>query len=355
MNSSGKRFLLAMLVYASAFLLVTAAGLIVLRGFLTEYEYTRPNTVVAEFMNGLELDGIREAARGTVESLNTTLMPEDECYNYLLTKLRESRCAKASGECSAEKCVYYLQNGNLTLGRMVLSAGEKTRFGFSSWSVTRLELELDKLCGEKTLTVPDDYTLSCAGELMRVGEEQRFSLLEEFYDDGEISSLPYLVTYGTGKYLIEPEISVTRPDGEAYTGDFSEESFADNCTEEEKAALRDFVERFLTAYIRYSSNADRNIENNFYALSSLIVPGSQLQARMRTAMEGLIWSNSYGDSLSGIDYGVIMKLGGGNYFCVLQYSVDTYGGRGLVTTHNDIKLIVSETEAGLLALSMYSF
>ena len=95
------------------------------------------------------------------------------------------------------------------------------------------------------------------------------------------------------------------------------ESFADNCTEEEKTALRDFVERFLTAYIRYSSNADRNIENNFYALSSLIVPGSQLQARMRTAMEGLIWSNSYGDSLSGIDYGVIMKLGGGNYLCVL--------------------------------------
>lgn len=85
--------------------------------------------------------------------------------------------------------------------------------------------------------------------LPKVSDEQRFSLLEEFYDDGEIS-LPYLVTYSTGKYLIEPEISVTRPDGEAYTGDFSEESFADNCTEEEKAALRDFVERFLTAYIR---------------------------------------------------------------------------------------------------------
>ena len=57
-----------------------------------------------------------------------------------------------------------------------------------------MEISADKTFGTceycgSTMTLP------------KVSDEQRFSLLEEFYDDGEIS-LPYLVTYSTGKYLI---------------------------------------------------------------------------------------------------------------------------------------------------------
>ena len=354
MNGSKKRFLLGMLIYAAIFALIAGAGLVLLRMYLAEYEQTRPNTVAADFMKKLEVDDIRGAACATVDSLNTTLMSEEDCYKFLLGKLRESRASKAADESDGEKCVYYFQNGDMTLGRMTLTAGAETRFGFTQWNVALLELDLEQLCGETTVTVPNDYTVSCSGELMQSDERQRFALLDEFYDDGELS-LPYLVSYSTGRYLEEPEIQVLKPDGQVYTGDFSEESFADNCTDEEKAVLEEFTEKFLTAYIRYSSNSDRNLSTNFAQLSELIVPYSRLQERMRTAMDGLIWANSYGDSLSGIEYGTMMNLGGGNYLCVLEYSVDTYGGRGLVTTHNNIKLIVSDNGSGPLALSMYSF
>ena len=355
MKKSNRRFLLGMLIYAIVFITFAAAALCVLDMYLTEYEQTRPNNVITRYMSGITEESIRSAAKDTVDSLNHALMSEDECYKFLYEQIDGAQTAKATTESNAEQTVYYVQRDGRTLGRIVLTASGKTRFGFPNWRVGSAEFDFEQFCGEKSVTVPENYSVSCGGtELERGTERRELELLHEFYGYGQLD-LPYLVDYSTGRYIKEPELTVLKPDGTQYTGDYSEASFTDNCTDEQKAAVQSFVEQFLTAYIKYTSNVDKNAANNFNVLAQYIVPGSMLYERLYGAMTGLTWANSFGDTLSGIEYSSIMDVGSGYYVCVLEYDVDTYGGRGLVTTHNNIKLLLTQSDSGLLAQVMYSF
>lgn len=354
MKKTKKSFFKIMLIYGAILAAIILVGLLVLLMFTADYENTRPNTVITNYIQSLDADDMRSIAGNTVSKLNHSLMSEDECYNYIRQILEHFQLSRAVNESDSQNMVYYIQTDNITLGRILLQGAGNTLFGFQAQTVSQAEFDFSPLCGETTVCVPENWTVSCQGELTRENEKVPYQLLEEFYDDEDLT-LPHLVEYSTGLYLEEPQLLIQDPAGNSYEH-VDEAMFYDNCTQQQKEEISQFAEEFLLAYVRYSSNSNRNVSGNYFALEKLMVMGSTLQKRMRYAVAGLGWASSNGDELSGIEYNHYMDLGGGSYLCDLTYTVDTLGSAGLVTTNNKLKLIIVQNpDGGYLAQAMSSY
>ena len=181
----------------------------------------------------------------------------------------------------------------------------------------------------------------------------QYQVLEEFYDDAEYS-LPHLITYDTGLYMLDLNVQYFDPQGRE-VAEPSEDLFANNCSEAEVAAVTGLAYQFVDAYIAYSSNSNQNTSGNYYRLVNLIVEGSTLQKRMRYAVDGLSWASSMGDELQSIDFHHVMNLGNGYYLCDLTYYNNTIGRKGLVTTENNLKLTLVGDLDSMLVTAMSSY
>lgn len=345
---------LVMLIYALVFLLLAAAGLQYLTKYLTAYEASRPPVVVERYLAAMTDADVDALSRETVSALNTELMPEEDCRALIRELVYSAAPVRSRG--AGDELSYVLRADGVTLGRLRLKDTGNGEYGLPDYAVEPCDFDFSFLCSSRQITVPEDWTVRCNGVVLgpeRVVKDQiPFALLAEFYDDDALP-LPHMLTYDTGLYLTEPEILVTDPAGQPEE-ELSEERFTDNCSPEDREALIELADRFVRAYILYSSNVDGNYSGNYFRLAKMIVPGSTLQKRMRYAVAGLGWAGSRGEDLKSITYHHFMDLGGGYYLCDLSYENESRGTRGWVATTNNIKLIMVRGEE-LLVTAMRSY
>lgn len=351
-----KKFALGMFIYALVLAVAIIAGLFALTLFVADYESSRPLTVVKAFVNKAGDSAMNILAQPTNDTLNHNLMSEEDSLALMREAIRSARIVYDAKASSADKEVYYLKDGDTLIGSIVLTPQEKSYFGFTHYSVLPYGFDLSYLTAEKTITVPAEYKVYCDGlELTEndiVERDIHYALLDEFY--GSIKGLPTMVTYTTGTYLREPEFVVKDTDGKLVE-DLSEESYIDNCSDEQKELLSAASRAFVEAYITYSSNVNRNTSGNYFRLENLMVMGSELQKRMRYAVAGLGFSSSMGDELVGIEYHNFMALDNEIYIVDLTYTVDTIGQDGHVVTDNNLKLSFDNSSGTLLVSAMSSY
>lgn len=349
MKPSARRLLRGMLLYALLFAAALVFLLDRLDARLAAFEASRPENVIARYLETLPDGEIDAWTADTVAALNTRLMPEAECRERLRAAVRQAECLR-SGETS-----FVLADGDRALVRLRLEPDGEGPYGLTQYRVTASDIDFSPLCHSAQAVVPADWTVLCGG--VPLGEDCvaaadiPYALLKEFYDSEELA-LPYLRRYDTGLLLTEPKLSFL--DGEGRAAEPDEERFADNCPADEAAEMADFSELFLRRYITYASNATQNIAGNYQRLEELMVMGSTLQKRMRYAVAGLTWSSSRRDTLQEIEIRHLMKLGEGLYLCDLGYTVETVGQRGAVLTQNNLKLIASRADDGRLLMAAMS-
>ncbi len=356
MTKRRSRLPLVMLIIAVLFLAATAAALQQFYKYLAAYEESRPAGVVDRYLAAMTDADVDTLSRDTVSALNPDLMPEEDSFAMIRELVYSASPVRSRSAGDGDDLYYLLRADGVTLGKLRLTDQGDGAFGFPNYTVTPCDFDFSFLCSSKEVTVPESWTVLCNGVALGpdriVKDSIPFALLEEFYGD-EALSLPCMCTYNTGLYLVEPEIRVTDPSGET-VDTLTEERFTDNCSPEDREELTELADRFLRAYILYSSNVDGNYSGNYFRMAEMIVPGSTLQKRMRYAVAGLTWAGSRGEELQSVEYRHFMDLGNGYYLCDLSYDNASLGVRGWVTTTNNLKLVMVRGEK-LLVTAMSSY
>ena len=78
-----------------------------------------------------------------------------------------------------------------------------------------------------------------------------------------------------------------------------------------------------------------------------LVPNGELAKRLYTAIDGLQYAQSWGDTIKEITINRMVDLGENRYLCDVTYMVDNYSKSGLTTTENNLKLFIVDGDYGL--------
>lgn len=360
-RSGGLRFFLGMLVYAFVFMAAVMVGMRVLWDFLEDYEATRPEHVIEAYQRDFDAQALRAGADSYLNSLNKDVNTPDGYFAYIENELRNNVVCRKRGDISTDnQYVYTVFMNDRAVGEVTTRAVGKSKYGFSTWEVADQSFDFSYLTTETSITIPSYYSLRCNGN--PIGQEYitndsiRFELLSEFYG-GDIS-LPTMCTYTITNYIGEAELEVLDHNGNVVANgdmDINEDVLTDNCSDEDKAAIDQFLQGYINALIRFSSNAGEDRYGNYYALARYIVDGTTLEKRMYEAIDGLYWVHGRNNSLQEMTVHNYMDLGGGYYMVKLTYDVNTLGLEGYVVTNNHIKLILTNASGTLLAQTQTTY
>ena len=80
-----------------------------------------------------------------------------------------------------------------------------------------------------------------------------------------------------------------------------------------------------------------------------MLKGSDIQVRTYNSADSLMFGSYRSNILKDIDIHRIIDLGNSLYMCDVTYNVDCLGTKGYITSVNQIKMIVIETDSGYLA------
>lgn len=345
-------------IYVIFLTLLIVVGLIFFYFFISAYEYSRPEGAMNRYIEDIGDEAFQSKVDAFVATLDHNIQPEAESRQRVLALFEDVKWAKKVSECTDTKLVYVLKSGSTVLGKVTLVPSEDTHMGFSTWEVSEDELTLDFLYNDAEQTVPAGYHVRCGDYILDdsyiVDDQVHYKLLEEFYENYK---LPTKRTYRTGKVIGDVQLEILDPNGNVVTeADLDEEKLTDNCSAEEKAAIKEFTDLYIERYVIYLSGSNGAHTPNLYALLVLTVRDSDLYSRLYQALGGQGFASSRGDFLQSITINHTIKISEDSYVVDVTYLVDTYGQNGaFTTTTNNSKLILVQTVDGLRAIAQASY
>lgn len=358
-KQSKKRFARGLALYALILAVILLLGLIFFYFYIYAYENSRATSALDRYRESLDESFLQEQEADFLSTLNDRVQPREESLAQLVQALQEARFAKVRNESTDAQLVYLLRSGEAVLGRLVLQPSDRKTLGFTPWEVRESELNLEPLCQEVSVAVPDDYQVVCNGYTLTdadvTDDHVPYPILESFYDD--FPALPCLLQYSTGRYVGNLETVILDPSGNSYAPDELDPlEFSDNCSAAEEAQIRDFIEEYIPRYVTYLSGANGAHYPNLYAVLAWTVPGSELYSRLYQALGGMGWASSQGDIIQSITVNDMMNTSAGYYACDVTYLVETYGQNGaLTTTTNNARILLTPTDDGLRAVAQVSY
>jgi len=349
-------FLTGMAIYGAVVLTLILIGLTLFWGFLTAFEASRPRNAVDGYLESLTAGHIREEALpALLEQVDTRVQDEAACRERLTESLEgKLTAAKNVSRSTADIQVYILRQGSQVIGSFQMERTGKPSWGFTPWTVTGEEFDLSFLLGNKvSLTVPPGYTVYVDGKPLPgscvTQEDIPYPELAEFVGDYD---LPTLMRYEAGPFLGQARVTLTDDEGNAVTPDAGSEVFLDNCSPEEREAVDQAARAFVQTYVDYVSCTGSDPATTLQWLRKLMVPDSALAKRMRDALAGLHWVSDRHATVSGMEVGLISRLGEDLYFCNVTYTVNTRDITGQVQVESRVKLLLRQTGGKLLAEAM---
>lgn len=349
-------FMKGLLAYAVFFLCAAVIGLIVLFRFLDEYEKTRPERAVEQYMASFDVERIRDVEKDFLLSLDTNIQPPDVSFAIIKEFLEPGvKEVKDPANSTDDRISYVLECGDTVIGSFELLQSEEIAFGLRPWYVSREDFDFSFLLNScDPITVPKDYKVFCNGYLLDssyiVEDNIKFDFFRDYYDTDY--RLPFLCTYRIGEFLSDIDVEVldeTGSSAEAYNDNVQEEYLERYCDDEKKAEIKAFIPEFIDKYVAFTGSSKYNYRTNYYALEDYLVMGGDLQIRTFNTMDSLIFGSYRNNVITDIQIRKILDVGDGRYMCDLTYYVDCWGIWGFVNTENVIRLIVQNTDKGIKA------
>lgn len=347
-------------LYALVLLTAGFFGLRYLWNFAEAYEMARPYHAIDSYMEDLTPEYICHRSSDLIATIDHHIQSEEACRDVIRKAVSGSiTYAKKTSECTDEKMVYILRAGNQVIGRVELVPEGQAQMGFTPWAVSTDSFDLSYLLTDTvSTTVPSQFPVYVNGAQLdeRYITESgiRYSYLEDFYEDYE---LPTIVSYQAGPCLGEISLTVTDPAGNPVTIDETTDlnSYLDNCTAEEVAALDTFMQDFIRRYVRFSNSSADVSRTNYYYLLQDVVKDSPLAKRCKEALVGMVYGISQRYEIKSTQINWCSNIGNQRYLCDVTYVVDIrYKGEMIENIFN-IKLIVVDNEGRLQAELLRSY
>lgn len=350
------RFWVGLSCYCLVLVVVVIAALCVLKRFLVAYEDSRPEHTVTYYVENLTPQDVIGGCGKLLDSLDPALQTREDAEKILMDAMSEPFRAVKEPSSQGELC-YSVRSGKRKVGGFHLVSRSTGSFGFPIWEVEGESFDLSWLAGPETsLTVPDSARITFQGkELPRdyvTRSEIPFDLFREFPQEG----LPQCSTYVVKGYLGEADWQVFTQDGEEVTGQDYQAVFAGtDCTDVQKEALEARVMKFLDQYIAYCGSNKNTSRGNLYSLRKSLVPNGQLFQRLTSALDGLNFGQSLGDKRGQTEIHTMLQVDEELFFVDVTYLVDTTGKKGVVSTTNNLKLLLVPSKDTFLVSDMCSY
>lgn len=354
------KLLIAMGIYAGVFIALAAFGLTQFWGYMDAYEHSQSRNAIDSYIAQLDASHIQTYAEDLIASVDHNIQSEEDCRQVLDTALRGGvTYARKLSECTDDKMVYMLMSNGKTIGKVILAAQETDAYGFISWRVQEESFDFSCLLGKSTsVTVPQDYSVTANGHLLGetyiVNRDTPFELLKDFYND---YTLPCLVTYEVPPVLGDVQVVITDPDGNTVTPEdaVNEALVLNNCTDTEAETLDTFAANYIGSYVRFSTNANEALQENYNDLLSYIVPGSALADRMYDALGGMKWVKNQTAQITSTAVHHRIRLPEDYYLYDLTYEVKIVHYGEATTVSNNVRLILKQEESGLKVERMINY
>ena len=350
-------------VYALAVLIAAIFGLRWFQGYLQAYEDSQMYHSLDAYMENLDTEKPFEAVDALIEKTDSKLQVRQDCVDLIEEAISGGiTCARNRKLSTENEVVYMLLSGDKTVGRFSLVTTEPDEYGHIGWTAGETSYNFDFLLSglhNTSLTVPSSYTVTVNGypldESYITKTGMHFAELEEFYKDYD---LPERVTYTTGYVLGTLDVQITDDKGNHVTQEQADDDsyVLNNCTDDEKARLEEFMTRYIKQYVKFMSSNNDDRDNQYKKLLTLIAKDSFLRTRMKASLDGLQWTNDFDHSVASITMNSFYRMTDKLYMCDVTYvGVTKLGGVTKNESVNNMKMIVVADGDSFLAEASQSY
>ena len=367
-KKSGRFYFLFLLVYILIVLGVIAFFMTKVWGFAEEYEAARPAHTMDAYVEDLNQNLWNDQVAQTIADMPHEVQSDEECAQVVKNMLSAGiSYARTASTGSADSINYALRCGDKAIGKVTLiedsSLADQVKYDMLPWIVSSEEFDFTGLYSSVEVTVPKSYTVMLNGTALGseyiIEDDIQFDLLKDYYSS--YPKLPVMVTYRYEHIIGELEPVILDDHGNEVLIDESrgQEQFLNNCSDAELAKLTDFTERFAERYQSYNAGIGDDPATVYVnRLAGYIMPGSDLEFRMKAAQDGLGWAHT--NSIN-IEYTILnsaVSFGEGVYLCDYSSAFTTKGINGTQDFENNIKMIVIDktgdmSDLRVAEMSMY--
>lgn len=350
-------FVKGLLIYTGVLLLLSVIGLFVFYGFISAYERSRPASCMDDYLSSMAEESLSPACLDALSGLDYRIKSEEDSLAAAQSILAEAKYAKLSSQSSPERAAYAILSGEEQIGLVYLEQSGKTSFGFIPWQVAEEEYDFSAFIHTLSLSLPENYSVTLNGVTLDESYISRtdgeYEVLSQCYE--RYKALPYLCVYEAGPYIGEAELKVLDSQGmPAAENSLTEARFLDNCDEAAKNVLSQFCEEYLHRYILFGSNANGAYTVNYYHLSELVLPDSELSGRLSHVM-GLGYANTVSCDILSVTMNLCTALGDNRYLADITYSTETVGLAGPVVEEHNVRLVIVDDGGSLKAEAMFNY
>ena len=367
-KKSGRFYFLFLLVYILIVLGVIAFFMTKVWGFAEEYEAARPAHTMDAYVEDLNQNLWNDQVAQAIADMPHEVQSDEECAQVVKDMLSAGiSYARTASTDSADSINYALRCGDKVIGKVTLIEdsflADQVQYGMLPWIVSGAEFDFSGLYSSVEVTVPKSYTVMLNGTTLGseyiIEDDIQFDLLKDYYSS--YPKLPVMVTYRYEHIIGELDPVILDDHGNEVLIDESrgQEQFLNNCSDAELAKLTDFTERFAERYQSYNAGIGDDPATVYVnRLAGYIMPGSDLEFRMKAAQDGLGWVHT--NSIN-IEYTILnsaVSFGEGVYLCDYSSAFTTKGINGTQDFENNIKMIVIDktgdmSDLRVAEMSMY--
>ena len=294
-------FFLGMVVYALVVLIAASLGLKLLWDYADNYERALPAKKMAAYVSTLNETHVKKIAFDFVASLDKSIQSDTDSFAEIW-------------KCFVGGVQYEL----------IATDSEQGTATPEHWVV---------YCGERRLGV--QYIINPRVE---------YGFLSSFY--GKSFPMPYLAEYEISNYIGDPKIRFFDADGVEQ----ARFTFTDGKAQMKRGSgvilndITKFTENFIPYYVNCLSNVSHNASMNYYLIQPYVVPGSELDERLKAAIGGQVFAQSRGTRTSDVRIHEVFNLENEYYIVDLSYSVVTYTDKGSTSVDTDMYLVLYRDE-----------
>lgn len=359
-------FFLALYIVALGYVIFWALGK--LWTFAVEYQNSQSEPVMEAYIDGLRETIWDDSIAQTVATMPHEFQTDEECGQVIREILHDDLSyTRAPGSTGADTQVYNLLCGKNLFGKVTLKQDKSgadqlefaEKYGLYPWRVDKEEFYFDGLYTSTRVTVPFNYSVEINGKRLSedyvVEDGIHFDVLEDYYQD--FPELPTKKTYQADHIFGQVTPVIYDEFGQEYTIDTqqNDSQYIRPVDEETRGRLENFAWDFANRYLAFSTGAS-DMNELFNALKKVVVSGSDLENRMKGAVEGYVGYQHNSNYRFGSAWlNDVLPLGNGNYVMYISATCSAQQPQGYVESQRNLKLMVVDSGSAIRALSVEDY
>lgn len=360
-----------LIIYTAALLAAAVFALKTLWEFAERYEESMPDEVIENYIATLNGDLWTQGLSDTMAAMEHPFQTDEECRDVVMEILNgdiyyvrgvsdEENMDAYSLRCNGSSfgTVYLVKDDTKKATFEVLGKELELPWDLRPWKVYKQEFDLSGLYTSVQVTIPSTYSVQINGQTLGaeyiIEEGIHFDSLKDYYDVNP--SLPTKCTYRVDNIIGQMSPVILDESGSEYVIDVSRDDsqFIKSCSEQELMYLNEFCAKFTELYLRFSSGImGANSSGGYSNLTAYIVPGGDLDNRLKAALDGLSWAHTNAYRQDSYQLTGAIDLGGGYYVCdVVAETTAVTQANGEMHDVNHLKIVVFNNNGDLRALSL---